>query len=89
MGTKERFYVVIREEIKKGRKKDGELWTSMLSCRDYYILFNILEIIQEDREILCPDLHAFIQLSLAAALTPFAKEKQKTECLTSALLHAV
>ena len=43
----------------KGEKME-ELWALVLNHRDYYILFNILEIIKEEREILCPDHQTFI-----------------------------
>lgn len=37
----------------------GELWAFVLNHRDYYNLFNILEIIEEDREIFRPDHHPY------------------------------
>lgn len=37
-----------------------ELWALVLNHRDYYILLKILEIIKEEREILCPDHQTFI-----------------------------
>lgn len=37
-----------------------ELWAFVLNHRDHYILFNILEIIKEEREILCLDHQTFI-----------------------------
>lgn len=33
------------EEGKKKGEKMGELWAFMLNHRDYYIIFNILEVI--------------------------------------------
>lgn len=60
--TRERVYVLTKEGEEKGKNKGEkiELWALAWSHRDYYILFNILEIIWGTREILSPDRHTFI-----------------------------
>lgn len=65
-----------------------ELWALVLNHRDYYILFNILEIIKEEREILCPDHQTFISPVLQL-LSHYLQKKKGKECLTWALLYAV